>query len=350
MKKLILVFLLPVCLLLLVQCNSKRLVHMNVMQPARITIPSDVNNLLLLDRTQADKSILSTIESVLTGEMPGEDKTALQSTMNALQNVLMSSPRFRVKKASERLIGNSLTSAFPNPIEWAILEELCMKYEADAIVAIEIYDTDFIVTNGQCRVMKKVDENGTPVEREVTEYFAEGLGKVKMGIRLYNVKEKNIVDQQLFNHTNTWRATGNSLQHALLSLIAKQEATKQVSAMAATNYAYKISPMPVRITREFYSKSKKCREIAAGARQGDVNDWQGAIKTWESGLAGAREKEAGKLAYNIAIAYEVLGELNSAAEWAGKAWVNYGNKKGREYSTILSRRKRDQQVLMQQME
>ncbi|MDP4964800.1 MAG: DUF6340 family protein, partial [Salibacteraceae bacterium] len=76
-----------------------------------------------------------------------------------------------------------------------------------------------------------------------------------------------------------------------------------------------------------------------------------AIKVWKQALEKRPStKSSGKLAYNIAVGYEVIGELNLAKEWAQKAYVNYGNKKGQLYVNVLERRMADEERVMQQMQ
>ncbi len=261
----------------------------------------------------------------------------------------MYSPRFQVKIANDILIGNSITGALPDPLDWSEIERLCVAYGAEAIVAIEIFDTDFIVTNGKRTVKKTIEDKGVKKEVEVEEYYAEGVGNITIGIRLYDPKAKNIMDQQVIKKSNKWEATGTSIQDALSHLIIKTEAKKHVGAQAGMNYAYKIAPMPVWITRQFYAKSKKADEIPSGARYTDVNDWETAIRTWENGLTNCNDKEGGRICYNLAIAYEVMGDLVTARQWANRAYTEYGNKKARDYSSVIEYRMYEEEKVRQQM-
>jgi hypothetical protein len=108
--------------------------------------------------------------------------------------------------------------------------------------------------------------------------------------------------------------------------------------------------MPVSIRREFYSKSRKSNQIPAGSRQADMNDWAGAISTWESGINMSSPKQAGRLCYNIAIAYEVLGDLPKAKQYATRAYVEFGNKRAREYGRMLDYRMEEEKRLQKQMQ
>lgn len=337
-------------MVMVILASCMRTVTMDSMRPAEITFPSNVKTLLLLDRTKFEKQAVNIIEGVLTGEMPGSDRAALEAAMGAFQQTLSYTPRFAVKRASESFAGNSITAAFPPPLSWKDISELCKRYEADAVVAIEIFDSDFIVTDGKRMVKKTVEQNGVKKEIEVAEFYAEGVGNVKIGFKVYDPSNQNIIDQQLFNQSNTWQGSGSTAQHALAQLIARQEAVAYVSNAAASDYAYKIAPMPVKISRQFYAKKRGVPEMQMGTRMADVNDWQGALDTWRNAIPGTPRKSAGKLCYNTAIAYEVFGDLAEAQNWASKAYVEYGNKKARDYRNVLTYRIQQEQRVQEQME
>lgn len=319
-------------------CSGTRTVTMNAMRPAEITFPQYVNTLLIVDRSKFDKNAVNIIEGVLTGELPGEDKAGVQELISAFQNQLSYSPRFSTRMTDERLSGNSVTAAFPDQIPWSKVKVMCDKHNAEAMVAIEIFDTDFIVTDGVRKVKRTVGEGDNKREIEVDEFYAEGVGNLSIGIRLYDPSAQSVVDQQLIRETKTWSAAGSSKAAALAALISKGDATRYLGKQAGIDYAYKIAPMPIRISRTFYGKSKKAPELERGSRLADVNKWQEAADMWESGISRSADKEAGKLAYNVAIAYEVLGEMDLAKEWAQKAYVAYGNKDARNYSSTLQNR------------
>lgn len=308
------------------------------MRPAEITFPSYVNTLLIVDRSKFEKNAVNILEGVLSGELPGEDKAGAQALMSSFQNQLTYSPRFKTKVAATRLAGNSITNAFPDQIPWTTVQSLCNQYEAEAMVSLEIFDSDFVITDGVRKVKKKVKDGETQKEIEVDEYYAEGIGNLTIGIRLYDPEENSIVDQQLLKETKSWSAVGTSTTDAVAKLIDKGDATRYLGRQAGIDYAYKIAPMPVRITRSFYGKSKKVPAMEQGSRYADVAEWDKAVDIWKDGIVTAEPKEAGKLAYNVAIAYEVLGEMDMAKEWAQTAYVKYGNKDGRTYLNTLTRR------------
>jgi tetratricopeptide (TPR) repeat protein len=340
------IIILGVLILGTTQCAKQRSVTVNSIRPADIEVPSKIKTLLIVDRTQYDKKVIDVLESVLTGELPNEDKASVQFLTNAMRAELSGSPRFQIKLATERLSGNSLTSTFPEALSWSQIQRLCDNYEADALIAVEIFDTDFIVTNGIRK--KKVTENG--VEREVDEYYAQGVNNLKMGLRLYNPKTSQILDQQLIKESGTWNAAAASKAGAMLALINKADATHQLSSRIGADYAYRVSPMSVQITRSFRGKSRKAPELERGSRLADVGKWEEAIEVWEADIGSAKAKNQGYLSYNIAVAYEILGKMSEAREWASQSYTQYGNKAGAEYLRLLELRIANEQIANKQLQ
>ena len=193
-----------IAIVFLASCGPSKTVSLSVIRPAQITFPSDAQTILLVDRTKFKSGALNVIEGILTGELPTDDRVAVQEAMNTLRNTLTNSPRFNVKVFPERLEGNSITSVFPDPLPWEKIDSLCSAEQADIVVCMEVFDTDWIVTRGTRIKKKSVVEGKNTREVEYTEYFAQGVGNIDFGIRACYPKDRTIVDQQMLSDTHTW--------------------------------------------------------------------------------------------------------------------------------------------------
>ena len=103
------------------------------------------------------------------------------------------------------LPGNSLTHAFPEPLSWDKIHDLNRRYQTDAVVAIEIFDSDFDISNGS-REIKGSDDNAQ------IQYYADGTANIAIGIRVYDPETESIIDQQLFTRSSSYNATGVTLR------------------------------------------------------------------------------------------------------------------------------------------
>ncbi|MDP2041511.1 MAG: DUF6340 family protein [Algoriphagus sp.] len=317
--------------------------------PAPVTVPTHVQKIVLVDRTKPQSEGLAFIEGLITGELPFEVRNAVQATLSSLQLSLNSSPRYQIVRANERLTGGIFGQMFPNPLDWNTVEQLANRYQADAVLTLENFSSDFIITDQQRLIKKTVTEGNTSRQVEVQGIYVEGVATVSAGFRLYDPKEKNIIDQQRFEKRNLWSAEGETRTLAMALLISKADAARVVGEMAGAGYATKIAPMYAEINRGFFPKSKTEPVVAQGARLAEVDQWKQAIETWQAALYDADEENGGMLAYNIAVGYEVLGSLELAKQWAGKAYTDFGLKKGRTYVRTLNGLINQQALLNQQM-
>jgi hypothetical protein len=326
-----------------VSCTKN--VSLTRLAPAEISIPSHVQRLLIVDRTEPESQGFAIIEGILTGEAPFEVKNAIETTLATIQQELNTSPRYEVIRARERLKGGLFSQTFPQPLTWNQIESLCASYDADGVLALEKFSSDFIVTDKKALIKKTVGTGKEAKVIEVDGIYAEGVASVQVGFRFYDPANRNIADQIDFNKTNLWSAEAETRTQALAMMIDKVRATQVVGQMAGASYARRVAPMYLTVSRSFFPKSKTNPALGHGARLAEVNQWEQAIDTWIVGLnAPNDDKTAGRLAYNIAIGYEVLGNLALAQEWAGKAYTSYGFKKGRSYAGNLT-----QQIMAEEM-
>jgi hypothetical protein len=336
-------------ILLLLGSSCSKNVTMTRLVPAPVTVPSHVQKIVLVDRTKPQSEGLAILGGIITGELPFEVRNAAQATLSSLQMSLNSSPRYQIVRANERLTGGIFGQMFPNPLDWYTVEQLANRYQADAVLTLENFSSDFVITDQQRLIKKTVTEGNTSRQVEVQGIYVEGVATVSAGFRLYDPKERNIIDQQRFEKRNLWSAEGETRTLAMALLISKADAAQVVGEMAGAGYATKIAPIYAKINRAFFPKSKTDPSVAQGARLAEVDQWEQAIETWQAALYDADEENGGMLAYNIAVGYEVLGSLELAKQWAGKAYTDFGLKKGRTYVKILNGLINQQALLNQQM-
>ncbi|WP_235954851.1 DUF6340 family protein [Cyclobacterium salsum] len=333
---------------LLLSCTKN--VSLTRLMPAEIPVPNHVQRLLLVDRTVPESQGVAIIEGILTGEAPFEIRNAIDATMATIQQELATSPRYEIIRAGERLKGGLFGQVFPEPLSWDQIDYLCDKYQADGVLTLEKFDSDFVVTEKKVTLKKQVGSGNEERTIEVPGILAEGLASVQVGFRLYDPASGTLVDQADFSKTNTWSAEAETKTQALALLIDKVQATRYVGQLAGAAYARRVAPMYVAINRSYYGKSKDNPALEVGARYAEVDQWEDAILAWQDGLSQPSDaKTHGKICYNLALAYEVLGDLPQAKEWAGKAYTQFAFKGGRSYAWELDQRMMEEDQLRQQL-
>lgn len=324
-------------------CSST--LRLNVLQPATVYVHPEIKTIALVNRTKPMSKAANIIEGVLSGEGLFQDKSGVDNALGGLASALHDSPRFKIVMTDLYVTGSGAGAAFPNPLNWQEIENICRQFNADAVCTIETYDSDTRIVPRRVVTKKKTAEGK---EYDYVEFIADQTVTVQVGFRLYDPVDKTIVDQYHFTEQQNWSSRGATELQAIGGLINKNAASDQVSKNAGIKYAVRIAPSWIWVTRDFYTRGGH-EDMKTAGRLAKVNNWTEARKIW-MGLLGTERKIAGKAAYNIAISYEYDGNLQEAKKWAGRAYSEFGNKRARSYSSILDRRIRDVEILNKQMQ
>ena len=334
-------------LILVVVLSSSAWVKLTLLRPAVVSFPHDIQTVVIVDRTLPADERRNRVEEFLTGEVFRQDEQGVQHAIDGFVKTIQNSPRFKVEYSTDKLIGETSGTIFPKALSWSTIERLCSKYNADAVVALETYDSDYILTDGS-RLVEHKDKDGNVTK--VKEFFAEGVATVDMGFRFYYPAQQSISDQFQFSDKMNWNGSGASPTDALKGMLEKVDAINEVSYASGRSYAMRISPTYYQVTRYFYNAPKKNEYLVEGVRKSEVADWKGAIESWQMAIKkGKKDKDKGRAAFNIAVAYEVLGDFDQALEWASKAYTVYGEKDANDYHRDLKNRKNNDALVRRQL-
>ncbi len=311
--------------------SASSIITFQVMVPAPITVPPMIKTIAIIDRTVPEKKKLNVVEGVLTGEGIGEDKDAAQVALDGVYSVMKNTPRFKVIRTTEQLKGTSIGSNFPDPLPWGTIIDLCKKYNVDAILSLESFDSNFILSGASLA-------GG-----------ANGTSSVNLGFRLYDPYQKSIIDEYRFSHNVNWSHSVNSLSDAVNAIADKNAAVKDAAFKSGVIYANRITPSWYSVSRTYYRKCKHDQDLAEGARMMEINDWNNAISSLQKAIQDGKRKTKGRASHNLAVVYEILGKLDSAKTWAQTAYARYRNKPSKYYLYDLNRRIQAQEVLDNQM-
>ncbi len=324
--------------------------QLRVIQPAAITLPDHIGVLATIDRSKPSSGFVNVLEGGVTGEQINQDKRGRRYALDVLTASLTRTPRFKVVGTNLEYTGSETGSSMTSPLPWREIRRICDDFGADAVIALEMFDSDnFIETSSRKRKTK--DENDNEIEETV--FDAKEEVNVKLGWRIYDPKLEEILDEVDVTDGHSDSKSGAKTEaEALDGLEDPLKLTFRVSESAGRKYAERIAPIWINVSRTFYRKAKgpSEQEMARAARHFEADSWQQAAEIWQDILQGPADDDTkGMAAYNLAVASEKGGLLDSALDWAQKAYADYGNKKARSYIQTLKNRIRDQEILEQQM-
>ena len=346
MKKLILPLTL-FCLAGLFSCTSST--QLQVLQPAQIVLPDHVEVIAIADRSKPAKGFANVVEGLFTGEDIGQDRRGRQRAQEGLTNILTRTPRYSVKSTGIEMTGSPSGNSFEPPIPWEEVERICQQYGADALITIEMYDSDNYVSTG-ARTEKKKDKDGKQYTE--TYYVADMRTQVRIGWRVYDPKQRRIIDEFTTVEDANSDARGNSEEQARRNLASKEGVTQTVSHAAGELYGMRIAPVWITVSRNWYTKGKGSAkaDMERAARYARADNWDQAADIWNTLVNNAAdEKTRGRAALNMAVAYERAGKLGLALDWAQASYTDFGNKSARSYIDVLRQRIYEQERVEEQM-
>ncbi|MFK7903484.1 MAG: DUF6340 family protein [Chitinophagales bacterium] len=336
-------FLSVLILLLATSCNPTT--QLQVLQPAAFAVPDHIETVVTINRSIPPKKFWNAVEGLITGETIGQDKEGARNALGELTTALTQTPRFMVKQSGLEMIGSGSFN-LPPPLPWNEVNRICQQYGADALVALEAYDTD-ILQNCNPREVKSKDKEGNTVIE--TRYDATLNTAVKLAWRMYDPQKQQIIDEFTVAEGLDWEENADTHDGAIGLLPQRQTTINDVSRIAGGSYGMRIAPIWISVERTYYKDHKKNPQMENATRLAKVNNWKAAAAQWQILVNSSDEKLAGKATYNMAIANEVEGDLESALEWAQKSYTQFGNGKARSYVDILNQRIREQQEVDRQM-
>jgi len=316
-------------------CGASR-ISFDVLVPAMKTVPAEIKSITIVNRSLPSNSEANMLEGLITGEGLEQDTMSTRYVMRGLDESLRGSARFSVKEASEIMTGSGIGTLLPEALPWETVDMLCDKYDTDALVALESYDSDFIIT-------------GAAASENFLNLKAQGLVAVNCGFRMYHPVSRSIIDEYMFKHEMPWEGGGPAVLAAADAIINRKKAIESASIESGLLYGRRLTPDWIYVSRDYFKRGKGNFDLAEGARMMQLNDWEKAIAALERAMQASKRKVRGRAAHNMAVIYEILGDLYKAKEWTTVAWGQYRERKSREYGYILTRRIQEQEVIEYQI-
>jgi hypothetical protein len=331
---------LALSLIVVSTAGCPRVARVQVLHAAQVDVPRDIRTVGVIDRSGArntGQAIIGSLEGLVTGEGIYADRDGRDAAIDAVATTLADSPRFEVVLLNESKKSRK-TSLWDAPLTRSDVRKLCGR-RCDGIVSLEAFDSD----SNTLQVAEKV------VEGKVVEATVSREVDVLTSWRFYSARTGDVIDAQREARLGrAWDATGTSYDDALAGLADGRGIVTALGAQAGADYAARVAPTWRWEGRKLLGGSPGLR---SGARAAKAGDWAGAERTWRGVVkSSAKPKIRGKAHFNLAVAAEARGDLDTALEHAREAMALLGDgRTGRQVASIV-RRERDQARALAQLE
>lgn len=291
--------------------------YLNVRHAAQISIPADLDSVLVINKTKVEKGkgnqVINVLEGLVTGEPILGDKYGSKSAVKNMQKLVIESDRMDLIHNDIINLGLKDISG-DTPIKSDIIDSICEEYGADGLIALELFDSD--------------------------SYNSTNSAEVRTQWRVYYPNERKIIDEFI--------VYSGANDHSFSSLIpAAYSSISKAGAYGAELYFNRIVPWFTREVRYYYTKGS--HEMKAAKKSVKLGNWDQAIYYWEVETESqTNQKNEGKAAYNLALAYEIKEDFDKALEWIDVS-ITAENRNAIAYKTILQNRKSEMALIEDQL-
>jgi len=322
--------------------------QLTVLEPAQVALPASVRRVAVLDRSRpgnVGEGVLGTVEGLFTGEAIGADRAAGRAATEEVINVLISSPRFDAVVAADSA-GEVDSSVFAKTLDWSVGRRLAEAAGADALVSLEVLDSDSYL-NEEIQRVETEDENGNP--RAERLYVFTRNTEIKTVWRVYDPFQNQILDQAVdFVWADSWSSQGEDRSEALSRLPAQGNSVEMVARALGDAYGRRIAPHYLSVLRSWFPGGSDAMKRAADLARADA--WLDAGGIWRSIYSGDPDpKLRARAAYNLALTAEMNGQLDAAQRLLVDAVGLHPQAKIRNYLAVIQDRIRKNQEVQRQM-
>lgn len=320
---------------------------MNAVEPAPVTLSKGVQRIGIINRSLPSKSnkTADKIDKILSAEGRNLDAEGSEAAILALMEQLRQNESLEeiVIIEDQPHLRKGL-GVFPTTLTWNEIETLCEEHKVDAIFSLAFYDTDTKVSYAMT-TMDLPNKIGLNIPIPAHEITLNTL--VQNGWRVYDPHSKRVADEFIYSDHVVTLGKGMNPVKAFEAIVGRKEAVLHQSKYMGMDYGKRLLPYHHRVTRDYFVRGTNNFKIAQ--RRAQAGDWQGAAELWEQETGHSAPKVAGRACYNMAISNEINGNLDTAMQWASKAYTDYEIKDALRYLNILKYRASQDDVLDDQL-
>ncbi len=336
-------FLFPAFLaLVLASCNTTKMITIELPQQGKKELPDKIQSLLLVNRT-VDESYEDLPEDSLQNIFYRKgfntdtliyDLQSADTLLQALGNLLFESGRYDIVIPVNRFIEHRENAFLSETMKWDEVNELCDTYNTDAVLSVDMFKT---------RVVARYERESFYHPGDNTFYEAV---KARMAVlyeslfRIYDPSEEKVLVREFLSDTIFWEDSGMSANELFQNFTSVKQALSEAGIALALDFTEKISTTWLRERRSIFSdKNAEMKQAMALINQGD---WPGALEIWESVAQQEKSRSVrSKAEFNLAVAYEISGDINKAIEWGLKSYHTQFRQSTYDYLERLKYRKQE---------
>lgn len=332
------------CVILFVanSCVSTKTVTIEIPKKAPKELPNRIQSLTLINRTIDDRYTnleSDSIQNIFYRKNYDVDTSiydiqAVDTMLTALGELLFESGRYDYVIPENRLIKAKKNSFYSKAMTWPEVKEICSTYNTDAVLSVDMYNAR-VVTN---YAKEKYFDNAVDGFANIST--AQMVIVYDVLINVYDPADEIMLAREFFKDTLLWEDAASSARELFKKFTPVKQGLAEASVAVALDFSDKISTDWHSQKRPFYVKGDANLKHAGTLI--DNGEWEQAIALWNETAETTKSKSIkSKAQLNTAMAYEILGDIDSAIKWALNSYNTMYRQITYQYLELLERRKKE---------
>lgn len=306
-------------------------------------LPDSIQSLVLVNRTINDNYTNITADSLqkifynknFIADTVIYDIASADTSLQALGILLFESGRYDIVIPDNPFLQtNNKDKPISDALQWSEVRQLCKTFNSDAVLSADMFKTE-VITKLQ--------------GEEIYDPYKEAYVKIAVAymtiaykalFRIYDPATEKILACKPVSDTLFWEKSASDIYSLFNNFTSVKQALSEAGINMAIDYSKQISPTWRKETRVIYTNGDDSFEQAA--RLADSGDWDSAITIWKELAKKSQSKsKKSKILFNLANAYEIQGDLNSAIKYANESYEIMYRQDTYDYLKILAKRKKE---------
>ena len=305
--------------LLLARCSPIKEIETETLQSAKISFPEHFTKIaFLFSYPQND------FEPVNKENFKDE---ILKELKFGIAEITDNSPRFFPENILLLNLSELNLTDSTDSINTRKLTNIADSLQVDGIILLKKFSLD-------SRLKKEHDSYDY-----VDEYYLNFKITSKAKWKIFNRLNREFIDTYDYKENFIWESLANSRIRAIADLPDYHKTFKEAAYWTGYDYAERIFPVWEENIRIYYARGNEVMNKAQ--EKVENNNWKEAIRLWKRNLTHPEDEMVSRSAYNIALAMEMMGEIDLALKWAKKAYEINNKKRALKYYEHLKERKEE---------
>jgi len=308
--------------ILLTSCSELLYTSVDVLRPAKFAFTPSARNLLIVNNSVTQPSeyghrtelINQKTKNILieTDSLPIFAVSSLGEDIEA--KGFFSTVRIIPISQNKSKIFGSIT-----PLDSESVNNLCAEYHTDAVISLD---------------RLKVND-------DLSEYFSDQNNSFLAVLEarfetFWSIHYPNNTEfsQIQFKDTVFWESESYNRKKAMQDLPNRADALVDGALNAGQKTVNRFIPYWEKEDRYLYNSRNKY--LKRGMDSVYVKNWKSAIEIWKTGLNKSNNTlTKSQAANNIAVGYEIIGDIDKALDYANQAYYNLGKSYLADYSSLV---------------